>query len=543
MKVSFAIHGTPGKSECWGMADDEGYLKSFYDAVGSNDENVFMDIDLRMVDGTICSYYHYLRLKNVTNNSKRPGGYVGISIRFDGEYCTDARNIYRMLDRLYQQVVCGSILQAEGNNVTYKYASFKQCQRELEKIKGMAIKALEQFSNDLRAFPQSYTPKHSNVAVRKYNIEDTGSESFHNVLLEKAEVYVSDDYPSINSQITELEKANTYKKELLDEQGRIIEKQSNDISALNGKVAQQTQEISNQKAVINHQEQELSKKDLVNQNLNTAFNTANQKITALTNKNNELQEKIKNAITDQDRETLKKCLSQLTTIVQKQNEITQLANGNNIESELHKLQKEISNIGLPLKPKTPSSKHEDTADVSNDDRSGFLKKNGKLWKTLVAVTIPILIIISISYGLWKADRQIELFMTQQQILHDDIQNIEMRLNKLEKRYETLSEPPSEPPVHSSTPGYPPITWINLRSSSSVKLNQQYTLQVMTGPKGQRKNINGGGYFNATTGALITEDNGASCKIFIPNTYQWDSVYVDYVIHEQTVIRRSIPISK
>ena len=142
-------------------------------------------------------------------------------------------------------------------------------------------------------------------------------------------------------------------------------------------------------------------------------------------------------------------------------------------------------------------------------------------------------------------------MTKQQILHDDIQNIEMRLNKLEKRYETSSEPSSEPPseppsepsVHLSTPDYPPITWINLRNSSSVKLNQQYTLQVMTGPKGTRTNINGGGHFNATAGALITEDNGASCKIFIPNTYQWDSVYVDYVIHEQTVIRRSIPISK
>lgn len=543
MKVSFAIHGTPGKSECWGMTDDEEYLKSFYNAVGSVEENAFIDIDLRMVEGTVCSYYHYLHLKNVTNNSKRPGGYIGISIRFDGAYCTDARNLYRMLDGLYKQVVCKSILQVDGNNVTYKYASFKQCQSELEKIQGMAIKALEQFANDLRVFPQNYSPKHSNDTIRKYNIEDSGSESFHNVLLEKAEVHISDEYPSINAQITDLEKANASKKELLNEQRNKLEQQSNDISALNGKVKQQAQEINNQKEVINNQNQDLSEKEQTNHNLNQALKEAGQKITELINKNNDLQEKIKNAITEQDRKTLEKCLSHLTTIAQKQGEIIQLTNGCNIESEISKLQQQLSNIGLPLKPKkeTPSSNHEDTADVSNDDRSGFLKKNGKLWKTLVAVTIPILIIISISYGLWNADRQIDnLFMTQQ-ILHNDIQNIEMRLDTLENRRKT----PPDPPKQIETPTVPKITWINIRETQTgkVEVGKWYTLEAQTGSPGSRVTVDCGGYFTANPSNLIRNNNGETCKLNVPSTYNKDKITIYYVVNGEQVINRAIPINK
>ena len=252
-----------------------------------------------------------------------------------------------------------------------------------------------------------------------------------------------------------------------------------------------------------------------------------------------MQEKFKNALTDQDRKAIEKCFSQLTEIAKKQGEIIRLANGNNIELEISKLQRQLSSVSSSSKSeaKLSSVKHETADDLSNDDNSGFLKNN---WKALAVVIILIFIIVPVFWGLWNAGRQIENCVMIQQILHNDIQNIEMRLDKLEN-----PETPPEPPISIETPAVPKITWINIKESKTgkVEVGKSYTLEAQTGFPGSRKTVYCGGYFTASQSNLISNNNGESCELNVPSTYNENTITIYYVVNNERAINRVIQIDK
>ena len=89
MKYSFAIHGVPSGSQSWGDISDSEYLKSFYNSVSASNVPTQMIVDIRYSGNTVCSYYHYLLLSNVVDFKSRPGSYFGMTVCFEGVYCSD----------------------------------------------------------------------------------------------------------------------------------------------------------------------------------------------------------------------------------------------------------------------------------------------------------------------------------------------------------------------------------------------------------------------------------------------------------------------
>lgn len=276
---SFAIHGTPGKSECWGMPDDDGYLKSFYDKANSATEQTRLDIDFRIVDNTVCSYYHYLKLNNISNSDARPGGYFGMSIRFEGAYCADVSSIYQLFDQLFELVVCKSLLKPSGTGMQYRFSSFKDCQTELENIEGKVKKnILEQFNDDIKRFSQNYSPKH-NGEITQFNVSDTGSGYFQQVLFQDAEVFVSTEYPLLVEKSKILEKEKREQLELIKSQQKELFQKDGQISELNDTVANQGRTIKKQETEITNQSSEIKQQESAISNLQNDLSKANQTIT------------------------------------------------------------------------------------------------------------------------------------------------------------------------------------------------------------------------------------------------------------------------
>lgn len=124
MKYTFSIHGVPYGSQSWGDISDSEYLKSFYNSVSASNVPTQMIVDIRYSGSTICSYYHYLILSNVNDYESRPGSYFGMTICFEGVFCSDFVELYKLLDACFKKVVLNSVLIKSGERYKYALADF-----------------------------------------------------------------------------------------------------------------------------------------------------------------------------------------------------------------------------------------------------------------------------------------------------------------------------------------------------------------------------------------------------------------------------------
>ena len=128
MKYTFSIHGVPYGSQSWGDSSDSEYLKSFYNSVSASNVPTQMIVDIRYSGNTICSYYHYLILSNVVDYESRPGSYFGMTICFEGVFCSDFVELYKLFDACFKNnggsfgvSRCIASYQKRKPLVSYKY--------------------------------------------------------------------------------------------------------------------------------------------------------------------------------------------------------------------------------------------------------------------------------------------------------------------------------------------------------------------------------------------------------------------------------------
>lgn len=557
MNISFAIHGTPGKSECWGISNDDTYLKSFYDEANNATELTRLDIDFRVVEDTVCSYYHYLKLKNISNGIARSGGYFGMSIRFEGAYCLDISNLFKMMNQLFEQVVCRSILKTDGTNTEYKFSSFKQCQAELENIRNLASNALEKFKNDIRPFPNGYMPKHTDI-IKKYNVADTGSESFRDVLLKSAEVYVSPEYPLLSSKMISLEKDNNVKSEHIKEQQAVISRQQGEIGSLNAKISTQNQTINTQEIKIGKQTTELRQKEQKISNLENRLNLADQSIHQLNETITELKRKLNDALSNQDIQEINKCILMLSGILDKKRESLSILSSiksdqkqyaqaiDNAQKQVTAIQKELREIKAP--------KFENNTHDSNDENE--TDENSKQKWIIPAASAGVIVLLVFLYflifgGLNFKDenKKISLdnpdneFAEFKKSTEKRFEQIDIKLSSILRAKSSIqnSQTSEDTNVGEHRKVQVKITWINLKGTSKVSPGKSYSLAVQTGEPGHRTTINGGGHFRCSQ-ATVSNDNGSTCDIKV-NDNANGSIKVEYIVDQKVVINRNIEISQ
>lgn len=533
MNFSFAIHGTPGKSECWGISNDETYLKSFYDEANNASEQTRLDIDYRIVDNIVCSYYHYLKLKNISNGIARSGGYFGMSIRFEGAYCIDIGNLFKMMHQLYEQVICKSILRSNGTNTEFVFSNFKQCQLELENIKSLASKALVQFNNDMREFPQNYNPKHSD-SIKRYNLSDTGSESFRNTLLKDAEVYVSTEYPLLSSKMTFLEKDNSEKTVQIKEQQTTILHKNSEISALNNTIEDQNQTIHAQEEKLREHTSEIIQRNQKIKSLENELELANQSIGLLNNRIFELEKKLKDALRNDDMQEINTCILSLKRILDaKQSAISTIKN---IQSSNKELGKEISiakNQVLSiqqdfktLKASKASLMDEKNGKNNKDNTSNTVSRKRSRWlvpASLLSLAALLFLLLYVLFGYNSSDREIVQpdkteFANFKKETDDRLKQIETKLAILANTNITNLSLNSNVSDYDASSSRNVITRINLKGYSAVECGKEYVLEAYSG--GTMKDC--GGSFSCSNNATILQNDGSSCKIKV-NSVGSDSI--------------------
>lgn len=201
MKINFYIHGVPKGQEIWGSEQDRDYIKSFYSV--SYNENVRFLIEVIPAKKKI--FYTYLRCNNVYGSENRKGSYFGITISFDGVFCTDNGSLYTLFEQIFNHRIVGLILLKQGENYRFSNATLDNQAKELEQIKNLFVQQLDSFNDDFESIDNSFVTT-SNGQTAFYNTNEVDSSIFFSTLKKTLKISVSPEYPTKDNQIATLKK-------------------------------------------------------------------------------------------------------------------------------------------------------------------------------------------------------------------------------------------------------------------------------------------------------------------------------------------------
>lgn len=228
MKANFYIHGVPKGQEIWGSEQDRNYIKSFYSATCNEKVRFIVEI----IPAKKKTYYTYIREKNVFGAENREGSYFGMTVSFDGVYCTDNESLFTLFDTVFHKRIIGTLLQNQNGNFRFAVASFEGKNKELESIQTEFLKQLDSFAEDLDNIDNSF---HGTLVgqIPLYNILDIDSPNFFNILRKTLKVFISPEYPTRDAQITSLRKQiepeKAKNKQLLEDKSELESKLSSAI--------------------------------------------------------------------------------------------------------------------------------------------------------------------------------------------------------------------------------------------------------------------------------------------------------------------------
>lgn len=201
---AIVFHGVPQGHDVFGGAGDK-YFESFYGISDSfkGAKTVFV-VEVRKDTSGFCSYYSYIRPQNVVAYSGRSGSYFGMSLKVDGQYCTDVYSLYQLFDKIFDEKINGSIIQQSGNTEQYCIASFADADYQLNTIAQLAVNQIKAyFENDFEEIDSSFTKQYASSSAY-YNLDDVNSETFFNSTRVYGKVFISPEYASKDSVISSL---------------------------------------------------------------------------------------------------------------------------------------------------------------------------------------------------------------------------------------------------------------------------------------------------------------------------------------------------
>ena len=252
MKIAeFVFHGVPQGFDVWGTSGDS-YYESFYNILDTfkNAQSAFV-VEIRKDSNKFCSYYSYIRPQNVIAGGGRTGSYFGMSLKVEGNYCTDVHSLFNLFDTIYTQKISGRLLSNNENSERYLIANFKDVDGELTEISKLAISQIvANFEGDFEVIDSTFTKQNASKSVY-YNINDVNCETFFNATKIYGKVYVSPVYTSKDAIIASLlssdQKYQEIKREYED-QIDVLKKDSKQIPGLQQKLIMISNDLSTVKS-------------------------------------------------------------------------------------------------------------------------------------------------------------------------------------------------------------------------------------------------------------------------------------------------------
>ena len=239
MLSEFVFHGVPQGHDSWGTSGDR-YYESFY-GIGDfcKGAKAVLIVEIRKDATGFCSYYTYVRPQNVVAQGGRTGSYFGMSLKIDGQYCTDVYSLFQLFDKIYEEKIVGSIIERTGNTEQYLVASFSDAGATLKTIAQLADNQVKNnFASDFDDIDALFTKQYATMSVY-CNLDDVNSEAFFNTTRVYGKVFVSPEYPSKDSIIASLSSSDKQHQALkADYEKQIIElkKENSQIPQLKSRV-------------------------------------------------------------------------------------------------------------------------------------------------------------------------------------------------------------------------------------------------------------------------------------------------------------------
>ena len=541
MKYSFAIHGVPSGSQSWGDIIDSEYLKSFYNSVSAHQMPTQMIVDIRYSGNTICSYYHYLILSNVNDYESRPGSYFGMTICFEGVYCADFVDLYKLLDTCFNKIVLNTVLIKSGERYKYALSDFDSDNNTtaLKRVDGVIRKNIPLFEHNLVAFPENFSPKHRDDSwIEKWSIDDVGNKTFVNILLRDSMASISPFYPVSYKKVEILQGDNRTKdnkiKALESDNGNLqseneglrtkISDQEKDIETKGATITRQNVVITEHKGTIATLESERIK-------LGKALKETRHQIEVL-------KEELKQAQNNRDDETLQKCLSALKTIAHKRAQTDQLIDS--ISSSLKKAEENIEHIDNQLNKKKAFKL-----------TFHHLLLGGLVIVAIIAIAGIVLPTQSSNKGGFSNNSVTTSDV--QGMINESLEPINSTLDDINKKVDNIKVKDNFGSDQYGDNGLDydgdETSYITIGSTSDTAFYRfnTYTLTARKGKPRQRKNLKtGGGQFfvlltNGTEIPLVSTDGGKTSQLSIGINYT-DRFSIIYRYNEREIYKRTVKIA-
>lgn len=272
------VHGVPIGHEVCPRDAEEDYLKDFYSHDKEIKETSFMQIDV--VNGK--SFYTYLHKKNVSSEIGRPGSYLGLTVCFSRQYCTNVYMLYKILDTIYQKICIGCLIKQESENERFIVKEIASAQFKgnfaVDYIKSVFKQNYEKYLpdsfEDLDGFSNA-------VGEVKFSLKEVDSPLFYDTLKNKR-ILVSPEYGTISVAYNNLLKEMVPLKE---EHGRY--KQDNErLQKENKNLTEKVAGLENDLSIANTSAKKKYEKQL--EDIQKKYNEAK-------NEKERLEDKIKNA--------------------------------------------------------------------------------------------------------------------------------------------------------------------------------------------------------------------------------------------------------
>lgn len=529
MKYSFAIHGVPSGSQSWGDISDSEYLKSFYNSVSASNVPTQMIVDIRYSGNTVCSYYHYLLLCNVDDFESRPGSYFGMTVCFEGVYCSDFVELYKLLDACFKKVALNTVLIKSGERYKYALSDFDSTNNivALKRVDGVIRKNIPLFEHNMVAFPENFTPKHREDSwIEKWSIDDVGNRTFVNILLRDSMASISPFYPVSYKKVEILQGDNRTKdnkiKALESDNGNLqseneglrtrISDQEKDIETKGATITRQNVVITEHKGTIATLESERIK-------LGKALKETRHQIEVL-------KEELKQAQNNRDDETLQKCLSALKTIAHKRAQTDQLIDS--ISPRLKKAEENIEHIDNQLNKKKVFKL-----------TFHHLLLGGLVIVAIIAITGIVLPTQSSNKGGFSYDSVTTSDV--QGMINESLRPINRTLDDINKKVDNINAKDNfGSDLYGDKGSYydgDEISFIDIKNGgSTVTRGITYKLTAKKGPVDNRQTLTtGGGAFivklpNGSEQQLESNDNGITASLYVQP--KWSSFTIIYRYKDQ-----------
>ena len=524
MKYTFSIHGVPYGSQSWGDISDSEYLKSFYNSVSASNVPTQMIVDIRYSGNTVCSYYHYLLLSNVDDFESRPGSYFGMTICFEGVYCSDFVELYKLLDACFKKVALNTVLIKSGERYKYALSDFDSANNiaALKRVDGVIRKNIPLFEHNLVAFPENFAPKHREDSwIEKWSIDDVGNKTFVNILLRDSMASISPFYPVSYKKVEILQGDNRTK----DNKIKALESDNGNLQSenegLRTRISDQEKDIETKGATIKHQNVVITEHKGTIATLESERIKLGKALKETRHQIEVLKEELKQAQNNRDDETLQKCLSALKTIAHKRAQTDQLIDS--ISPRLKKAEENIEHIDNQL----------------NKKRAFKLTSHNLLLGGLVIVAI--IAIAGIVLPTKSPDMGGLSFNTVttsdvQGMINESLKPINRTLDDINRKVDNIN---TKDYFGSELYGDNPfdydgdeISFIDIKDGgSTVTKGATYKLTAKKGNVGNRQTLTtGGGAFivklpNGSEEQLESNDNGITASLYVRP--EWSSFTIIY----------------